>query len=71
VNFVVRFWVPFVRQPDYLAARSDAIMRIRRAYHEAGVTIPFPIRTLDFGIVGGEKLSSMWPVSMSGRGPAS
>jgi small conductance mechanosensitive channel len=71
VNFVVRFWVPFVRQPDYLAARSDAIMRIRRAYNEAGVTIPFPIRTLDFGIVGGEKLSSMWPVSMSGRGPAS
>jgi small conductance mechanosensitive channel len=71
VNFVVRFWVPFVRQPDYLAARSDAIMRIRRAYNQAGVTIPFPIRTLDFGIVGGEKLSSMWPVSMSGRDPAS
>jgi small conductance mechanosensitive channel len=71
VNFEVRFWVPFVRQPDYLAARSDAIMRIRHAYNEAGVTIPFPIRTLDFGIVGGQKLSAMWPASMTGRTPAS
>jgi small conductance mechanosensitive channel len=71
VNFVVRFWVPFIRQPDYLAARSDAVMRIRRAYNESGITIPFPIRTLDFGIVGGEKLSAMWPASTTDRDRAS
>jgi small conductance mechanosensitive channel len=56
INFVVRFWVAFARQPDYLAARSAAVMAIKAAYDANDITIPFPIRTLDFGIVGGEKL---------------
>lgn len=64
VNFVVRFWVEFTKQTDYLRAQSDSIMRLKRAYDEADVTIPFPIRTLDFGIVGGEKLNEMLPRSM-------
>jgi small conductance mechanosensitive channel len=34
-------------------------MRIKQAFNENGITIPVPIRTLDFGIVGGEKLSDM------------
>ncbi len=57
INFAVRFWIPFGRQPEYLDARSEAIQRIKRAFDDNGITIPFPIRTLDFGIVGGEKLS--------------
>ncbi len=61
INFTVRFWIPFHRQPDYLGARSEAIKRIKRAFDEHGITIPFPIRTLDFGIVGGEKLSDVLP----------
>lgn len=64
INFVVRFWVTFVKQTDFLAAQSDSIKRLKRAYDEAGVTIPFPIRTLDFGVVGGEKLSEVLPRSM-------
>ena len=64
VNFVVRFWVPFTRETDYLQARSAAIMNIHRAYDQHGITIPFPIRTLDFGIVGGEKLSDVLPPSL-------
>lgn len=56
INFVVRFWVAFARQPDYLKARSDAVMAIKAAFDQNGITIPFPIRTLDFGMVGGEKL---------------
>ena len=59
INFEVRFWVPFVRQTDYLKARSEAVMAIKKAYNENDITIPFPIRTLDFGIKGGEKLSAM------------
>ncbi len=55
----VRFWIPFKRHREFLEARSEAILRIKRAYREHGITIPFPIRTLDFGIVGGEKLSAM------------
>jgi len=46
-------------QIDYLSARSEAIMRIKKAFDENDITIPFPIRTLDFGIKGGEKLSEM------------
>lgn len=57
INFTVRFWIDFARQTDFLAARSEAIKRIKRAFDENDITIPFPIRTLDFGIVGGEKLS--------------
>lgn len=61
INFVVRFWVTFKRQPDYLQAKSDAIMAIKQTYDENDIMIPFPIRTLDFGIKGGEKLHEVWP----------
>ncbi len=58
INFQVRFWIPFTRQTDYLAARSDAIQAIKRAFDQNGIVIPFPIRTLDFGggDVGGQSL---------------
>lgn len=57
VNFVVRFWIPFRGQTDFLRARSEAIVRLKKAFDEAGVTIPFPIRTLDFDPVGGRRLA--------------
>ena len=57
INFVVRFWIPFEKEPDFLEARSEAVKRIKRAFDEEGVTIPFPIRTLDFSPVGGRLLS--------------
>ena len=60
INLSVRFWIDYPEK-DYLQARSDAIMRVRKAFEENGITIPFPIRTLDFGIVGGEKLSDVLP----------
>lgn len=59
INFSVRFWANSPRQPDYLQAQSDAIIAIQEAYNEHDIMIPFPIRTLDFGIKGGEKLSEM------------
>jgi small conductance mechanosensitive channel len=57
INFTVRFWIDFQRQTDYLSARSEAVKRIKQAFDDHDITIPFPIRTLDFGIVGGEKLA--------------
>jgi len=63
IDFVVRFWIPFRRQTDYLEATSEAIMRIRETFREHDVTIPFPIRTLDFGIKGGETLREMLPAA--------
>ena len=59
INFNVRFWVDFSAQPQYLAMRSKAIKAIKRAFDEHDITIPFPIRTLDFGIEGGKTLSEM------------
>lgn len=56
IDFVVRFWVPFERPADLLKARSEAIQRIKRAFDEEDISIPFPIRTLDFGIKGGVAL---------------
>ena len=59
INFTVRFYPKTANQPDYLTAQSEAIMSIKEAYDENDIMIPFPIRTLDFGIKGGEKLSEM------------
>ncbi len=59
IDFVIRFWLSKVDEKIYLQAKSDAIMQIKAAYNENDITIPFPIRTLDFGIKGGEKLSAM------------
>lgn len=57
INYRIMFWIDYTPdQPQFLEARSDAIMAINKAYRENDITIPFPIRTLDFGIKGGEKL---------------
>jgi small conductance mechanosensitive channel len=65
INFEVRYWVNFKKQPDYLAAPSDGVMRIKKAYDENNIMIPFPIRTLDFGIKGGEILNEQLQTVMS------
>lgn len=59
INFEVRIWVNSPEQPIWLQGRSEAIMYIKKAFDQNDITIPFPIRTLDFGIKGGEKLSEM------------
>ncbi|MEM9556259.1 MAG: mechanosensitive ion channel domain-containing protein [Acidobacteriota bacterium] len=56
INFLVRFWISETRQGAFHASRSDAIKRIKSLFDAEGITIPFPIRTLDFGIIGGEGL---------------
>ncbi|MEJ2670737.1 MAG: mechanosensitive ion channel [Deltaproteobacteria bacterium] len=56
INFILRFWTKS-DQKTYLKARSQAIKAIKQAFNENNITIPFPIRTLDFGIVGGVTLS--------------
>jgi len=66
INFKIRFWVSFVTNPDYWQARNDAIIAITKAFDQNDIMIPFPIRTLDFGIRGGEKLNSMIGSSQSG-----
>ncbi|WP_242926246.1 mechanosensitive ion channel family protein [Pontibacter vulgaris] len=57
ITFKARFWVSYSRQVDYVGAKSDAIIRIKKAFDQNKIMFPFPIRTLDFGIKGGEKLA--------------
>lgn len=59
INFEVRIWIKEPEQPIWLQGRSEAIIAIKKAFDENGITIPFPIRTLDFGIKGGEKLGDI------------
>ncbi len=59
INFVIMIWVHYPNEPGFLKARSELIIAIKKAFDKNGITIPFPIRTLDFGIKGGEKLSEM------------
>jgi len=61
INFTIRFWVDFTRQPDYLGACSEAIIAIKKAFDQEGISIPFPIRTLDFSPVGGVTLGEVRP----------
>lgn len=56
IDFQVQFWIRSARQAEYQAARHEAIKRIKAAFDAENIVIPFPIRTLDFGIKGGQKL---------------
>jgi len=49
ITFNLRFWIEFKTQKDYLRARSEAIERIKRAFDDHDITIPFPTQTLDLG----------------------
>ncbi len=59
INFIIMIWVDFESQLNYLQAQSEAIIAIKKAFDKNDIMIPFPIRTLDFGIKGGEKLDTM------------
>ncbi len=59
INFFIRLWMNSPEQSVYNQVGSEAIMRIKKAYDENDIMIPFPIRTLDFGIKGGTKLDEI------------
>lgn len=61
INFTLRLWVKNPEQPEYLNVGSNAIMKIKAAYDANNIMIPFPIRTLDFGIKGGVPLRQAFP----------
>lgn len=63
INFIVRFWLTDITPKGLLTAQSEAVIAIKKAFDQNDITIPFPIRTLDFGIKGGEKLNTMLKAS--------
>lgn len=54
INFQVRFWIDEVKQKTFFAAKSEALQAIKQSFDKENILIPFPIRTLDFGIKGGQ-----------------
>jgi small conductance mechanosensitive channel len=61
INFKVRFWLNITAEKDYKKAASEAVIKIKKAYDENDIMIPFPIRTIDFGIKGGVTLKEALP----------
>jgi len=61
INFKLRFWKNITKQADYLAAKDQAIIALKKAFDKNNITIPFPIRTLDFGVVGGLRVDEIYP----------
>lgn len=62
VNFVLRFWNHFHSQSAFLSAKSEAIISLKKEFDKEGITIPFPITTLDFGVVGGRNIDDVYPL---------
>ena len=65
INFIVRVWLTETTQKSLLATQSQVVMAMKKAFDKNDITIPFPIRTLDFGIKGGEKLNEVMPQTLS------
>ena len=59
IVFNIRFWIDYPGKPGYFTVKTNAIIALKKALDENNIMIPFPIRTMDFGIRGGEKLSEM------------
>lgn len=50
INFTIRYWIDFGNtQFEWLDRRDAGVIAIKKAFDENDITIPFPIRTLDFG----------------------
>lgn len=48
INFDLRFWLTVSEEKNYLQSKSEAIIAIKKAFDANGITIPFPIRTVEF-----------------------
>ena len=59
INLLVWFWIDYPGETGFMKARHEAIVKIKSSLEQANILIPFPIRTLDFGAKGGEKLNTM------------
>lgn len=49
IEGLVRFWIHYARQVDYVQAKSEAIMKIKKAFETHNIVIPLPLSTIHFG----------------------
>jgi small-conductance mechanosensitive channel len=58
IHFNVRYWIDYPSDEiGYYEAIDAGVKAIKRAFDEADILIPFPIRTLDFDAKGGIRLA--------------
>lgn len=50
INFMVRFWIDCIKSKQRYTAQHKAIKLIKKHFDDSKINIPFPIRTLDFGM---------------------
>lgn len=65
INFIARFFIDKNDEKSYKVAEVEVATAIKEAFDANDIMIPFPIRTLDFGIRGGEKLNEQ--LSLNGQ----
>jgi len=60
VNLRIRFWIDFeASNKDYFHAKSEAIRKVKRAFDNAGIIMPYPTTTLEFNPKGGRPLDDV------------
>lgn len=65
IDLIARFWIQSGERSRFLDARSKAIRAIKDRFDAEEISIPFPIRTVDFGIEGGQTLAEMLPSELA------
>ncbi len=55
IDIQMFWWISSPFQKDVIYSRGEVLRQAKRALDEAGITIPFPIRTLDFGLARGQR----------------
>lgn len=58
IDFIIRFWIDEAGQAAFLHARSEAVMVIKEAFDAHGISIPFPIRTLEFDVAAAKDIAA-------------
>ncbi len=60
INFDLRFWVPFTKNFDYKGPKSKAIIALKKTFDENDIDIPWPIRSVEFGVKDGKNLGHIF-----------
>ena len=71
INFSVNIWLEYTKSNKaYISVKNTAIKNLKKKFDENDIMIPFPIRTLDFGIKGGTTLNEVIKGTRLGKAPS-
>lgn len=58
INFTLNIWCAYNHSNlNFISVKNETIISLKKAFDNNDIMIPFPIRTLDFGIKGGVQLN--------------